>query len=91
MIMLKNGNFDTEAALCPANGKKRGPFRKPKKFPCFGKGCMNQPLVYHNPSKLQSTGKLKGKFCGSYDFDADFKSGRQKKCLLLFGGMGEES
>lgn len=74
--MLKNGNYDTESALCPANGKRTPPFTQPGRFPCFGKGCMNQPLVFHNMSTLQSN-FLTGSFYGSYDLDADLISGIQ--------------
>ncbi|XP_020097618.1 uncharacterized protein LOC109716523 [Ananas comosus] len=70
MIMLKNGNLDTTAALCPENGKKVGPFRpQPGRFPCFGSGCMNQPLVYHNYTALDGD-KLSGGLFGTYDLDA---------------------
>lgn len=72
MIMLKNGNLDTSAGLCPENGKKVGPFPPEKRFPCFGKGCMNQPLVFHNYTSLQGT-KLWGRFFGTYDLDGDSK------------------
>lgn len=69
MIMLKNGNLDTTAALCPENGEKVGPFRpQPGRFPCFGSGCMNQPLVYHNYTALDA-GKLSGGLFGTYDLD----------------------
>ncbi|KAL5987669.1 hypothetical protein ACLOJK_035419 [Asimina triloba] len=71
MIMLKNGNLDTLASLCPDNGRKIGPFPQTSRFPCFGKGCMNQPLVNHNYTSLQSDGKtLRGSFFGTYDLDA---------------------
>ncbi|KAI7984276.1 hypothetical protein LOK49_LG15G00028 [Camellia lanceoleosa] len=74
MIMLKNGNYDTKSALCPQNGKKVPPFA-PGKFPCFGDGCMNQPLLYHQPTSLSSsTGNsntndtmMRGGFNGTYD------------------------
>ena len=45
-------------------------------FPCFGSGCMNQPLVFHNWSKApDKTGpekshvSLTGGFYGTYDVD----------------------
>ncbi|KAK4347275.1 hypothetical protein RND71_033614 [Anisodus tanguticus] len=53
MIMLKSGNMDTYAAKCPKNGHKVGPFKPGGQFPCFGKGYMNQPLIYHNYTTLQ--------------------------------------
>ncbi|XP_038984924.1 uncharacterized protein LOC103696954 [Phoenix dactylifera] len=71
MIMLKNGNLDTTAALCPKNGRPVGPFpRDPSRFPCFGDGCMNQPLVFHNYTALDGN-TLRGRFFGSYELDAD--------------------
>ncbi|XP_042436340.1 uncharacterized protein LOC122022415 [Zingiber officinale] len=75
MVMLKNGNLDTSAGLCPDNGKKIGPFPPEKRFPCFGKGCMNQPLVFHNYTSLQGT-KLWGRFFGTYDLDGASKLGK---------------
>ncbi|XP_058103634.1 uncharacterized protein LOC131247243 [Magnolia sinica] len=76
MIMLKNGNLDTKAALCPENGKKVGPFSQ-RRFPCFGKGCMNQPLVYHDYTSLQGDNgtTLRGRFYGTYELDADLNKG----------------
>ncbi|MCD7471779.1 hypothetical protein HAX54_012447 [Datura stramonium] len=68
MIMLKSGNMDTYAAKCPKNGQKVGPFGPPSQFPCFGKGCMNQPLIYHNYTTLQGT-TLKGSFYGTWDLE----------------------
>lgn len=69
MIMLKSGNMDTYAAKCPKNGHKVGPFGPSSQFPCFGKGCMNQPLIYHNYTTLQGT-TLKGSFYGTWDLKA---------------------
>lgn len=76
MIMLKSGNMDTFAAKCPKNGFKIGPYGPDGQFPCFGKGCMNQPLIYHNYTTLQgqNRNKLKGRFYGSWDLDADLSS-----------------
>ncbi|KAL2935027.1 Endo-1 4-beta-xylanase A [Bienertia sinuspersici] len=79
MIMLKNGNFDTNAGLCPQNGKKVGPFSAPGKFPCFGKGCMNQPKFYHHPTTFYHDDNehdkvvMKGGFEGTYDLDSDIR------------------
>ncbi|XP_019169381.1 PREDICTED: uncharacterized protein LOC109165184 [Ipomoea nil] len=72
MIMLKNGNMDTYAGKCPENGQKVGPFGSGNQFPCFGKGCMNQPLIYHNYTSLQGPNRtsLKGSFYGSWDLDS---------------------
>ncbi|CAI0408283.1 unnamed protein product [Linum tenue] len=67
MIMLKNGNYDTNSGLCPENGKKGAPF-KPGRFPCFGTGCMNQPTLGHQPTQVDFDGWLRGSFNGSYDY-----------------------
>ncbi|KAK6917731.1 hypothetical protein RJ641_018482 [Dillenia turbinata] len=77
MIMLKSGNMDTYASLCPRNGHKAKPFGADPHFPCFGKGCMNQPLIYHNYTTLQGNklSTLKGRFFGSWDLDADLSKG----------------
>ncbi|VFQ88486.1 unnamed protein product [Cuscuta campestris] len=72
MIMLKNGNMDTTAAKCPNNGHKAKPFNDTH-FPCFGRGCMNQPLIYHNYTTLQghngNFSTLKGSFYGTWDLN----------------------
>ncbi|KAL4286737.1 hypothetical protein HN51_054496 [Arachis hypogaea] len=72
MIMLKNGNYDTMSGLCPQNGKKVPPFDSPGRFPCFGKGCMNQPILCHQQTQIKE-GTMSGGFSGSYDlgFDCD--------------------
>ncbi|KAK1556293.1 hypothetical protein Q3G72_002173 [Acer saccharum] len=77
MIMLKNGNMDTYAAKCPKNGYKVGPFGPDNGFPCFGEGCMNQPLIYHDYTTLQGANKttLRGRFFGSWDLNADLSKG----------------
>lgn len=78
MIMLKSGNMDTYAAKCPKNGHKVGPFDPRSLFPCFGEGCMNQPLIFHNYTTLhQEFNKttLRGSFFGSWDLDADLSKG----------------
>ncbi|KAG7962273.1 hypothetical protein I3843_09G058500 [Carya illinoinensis] len=50
-----------------------------KNFPCFGEGCMNQPLVYHNYSRLVSSrdqiASLMGGFYGTFDLDVDLCEG----------------
>ncbi|KAL0291998.1 UNVERIFIED_CONTAM: hypothetical protein Scaly_2611000 [Sesamum calycinum] len=69
MVMLKNGNYDTNSGLCPENGKKVPPF-KPGRFPCFGSGCMNQPILYHQPTALDGNGIMRGGFNGSYDLNS---------------------
>lgn len=78
MIMLKSGNMDTYEAKCPSNGHKVGPYGPDSRFPCFGKGCMNQPLIYHDYTKLEeglNGTKLRGRFYGSWDLDADLSRG----------------
>eukprot|EP01018_Ginkgo_biloba_P023634 Gb_22038 [translate_table: standard] len=84
MIMLKNGNFDTRSGLCPENGKKVSPIITNRTFPCFGEGCMNQPLVYHNLTKPRAnadihcnslTTSITGSFYGTYDLGADLGTG----------------
>lgn len=74
MVMLKNGNYDTTSGLCPRNGKKAPPF-SPGRFPCFGKGCMNQPMLYHQQTKLSEGGIMRGSFRGTYDLGSDIGSG----------------
>ncbi|KAA8546210.1 hypothetical protein F0562_003051 [Nyssa sinensis] len=78
MIMLKNGNFDKSTTLCPENGKKVSKIVTDRKFPCFGEGCMNQPLVYHNSSRVVFLGdqmvSLIGGFYGTYDLDANLST-----------------
>ncbi|XP_031381809.1 uncharacterized protein LOC116196295 isoform X1 [Punica granatum] len=66
-IMLKNGNFDTSSGLCPENGKKVQPFVS-QNFPCFGIGCMNQPILHHQETHLLGNGTMmRGGFNGTYD------------------------
>ncbi|KAL3641464.1 hypothetical protein CASFOL_016432 [Castilleja foliolosa] len=70
MIMLKNGNFDKNTTLCPENGKKVDKIVTNRTFPCFGEGCMNQPLVYRNESRMDDKNtSLIGGFYGTYDLD----------------------
>lgn len=75
MIMLKNGNMDTLEGKCPKNGFKVGPFVGDGAFPCFGKGCMNQPLIYHDYTKLGGPKRtmMKGRFYGSWDLEGDLR------------------
>ncbi|KAJ0086455.1 hypothetical protein Patl1_07593 [Pistacia atlantica] len=79
MFMLKNGNFDKNTTLCPENGKKVKKIVTDRNFPCFGKGCMNQPLIYHNYTKCVYSGdqvvSLTGGFNSTYDLDGDFSKG----------------
>lgn len=74
MVMLKNGNYDTSSGLCPENGKKVPPF-KPGRFPCFGTGCMNQPVLNHQETRLLGDGTMRGSFNGTYDLDSDVGKG----------------
>ncbi|KAK7244076.1 hypothetical protein RIF29_38894 [Crotalaria pallida] len=74
MIMLKSGNMDTLAAVCPKNGFKAEPFNQTTQFPCFGKGCMNMPSMYHNYTNVYDDEErkiMKGGFYGSWDLNAD--------------------
>ena len=68
MVMLKNGNYDTRSGLCPQDGKKVPPF-SPGRFPCFGQGCMNQPILCHQWTQLKD-GTMQGGFSGTYDLDS---------------------
>lgn len=90
MIMLKNGNFDKNTTLCPENGKKVDKIVTGRSFPCFGEGCMNQPIVYHNQSivVLSSEGNVSliGGFYGTYDLDANLSSGVGKNSFSLLRG-----
>ncbi|KAJ9153434.1 hypothetical protein P3X46_026873 [Hevea brasiliensis] len=75
MIMLKSGNMDTTAAKCPENGHKSKPFPPEPRFPCFGKGCMNMPYIFHNYTSLLLNRKtLKGSFYGTWDLDSDVRN-----------------
>ncbi|KAJ0829583.1 hypothetical protein HanPSC8_Chr15g0645521 [Helianthus annuus] len=88
MIMLKNGNYDTTSGLCPENGKKSQPF-PPGRFPCFGDGCMNQPVLDHQPTVIDYNSSsvsgpvMKGGFNGTYELsggiDSYFEVTWQKK------------
>lgn len=74
MIMLKSGNMDTLAAICPNNGFKSKPFPQTHQFPCFGKGCMNMPSMYHNYTKVYNYNEnkiMRGSFYGSWDLNLD--------------------
>uniref|UniRef100_A0A1J3H0X8 DUF7705 domain-containing protein n=1 Tax=Noccaea caerulescens TaxID=107243 RepID=A0A1J3H0X8_NOCCA len=75
MIMLKNGNTDTLAAICPENGKKAKPFPQTGRFPCFGKGCMNMPSMHHEYTRFddQEEHMMSGSFYGTWDLDSDDK------------------
>ncbi|GFP96958.1 hypothetical protein PHJA_001839900 [Phtheirospermum japonicum] len=92
MIMLKNGNMDTYAAKCPKNGHKVGPYGPSTQFPCFGKGCMNQPLIYHNYTVLQGPNRnmLKGRFYGSWELDANLSNGGQESNLSYYSVTWEK-
>ncbi|KAG5514072.1 hypothetical protein RHGRI_035470 [Rhododendron griersonianum] len=89
MIMLKNGNYDTKSGLCPENGKKVPPFT-PGRFPCFGDGCMNQPLLYHEPTSLSTSGTMRGGFNGTYDLGSDITSGNTGAGISYFEVIWEK-
>ncbi|XP_049378673.1 uncharacterized protein LOC125843579 isoform X2 [Solanum stenotomum] len=84
MIMLKNGNFDKTTTLCPENGRKVSKIVTGRTFPCFGEGCMNQPLVYHNYSRIvdREHSSLIGGFYGTYDLDANLTAGVDGKSFF---------
>ncbi|KAL0360010.1 UNVERIFIED_CONTAM: hypothetical protein Sradi_3685500 [Sesamum radiatum] len=86
MIMLKNGNFDKNTTFCPENGKKVPKIVTDRSFPCFGEGCMNQPLVYHNYSKMvvfsDNNVSLVGGYYGTYDLDANLSAGVADKSFF---------
>ncbi|XP_010665508.3 uncharacterized protein LOC104882806 [Beta vulgaris subsp. vulgaris] len=71
MIMLKNGNMDTYAALCPKDGVKVGPYGPDHRFDCFGKGCMRHPTMHHKYTTLVGNDTLMGRFFGTWDVDSD--------------------
>lgn len=68
MVMLKNGNFDTTSGRCPENGRPAAPFPPSARFPCFGAGCMNQPLLELRRTSLSGQ-VMRGGFRGTYDLD----------------------
>ncbi|KAA8549019.1 hypothetical protein F0562_000703 [Nyssa sinensis] len=74
MVMLKNGNYDTKSGLCPENGKMVPPFN-PGRFPCYGDGCMNQPLLYHQQTSISGNGTMRGGFNGTYELGSDISDG----------------
>ncbi|KAH0744187.1 hypothetical protein KY290_032180 [Solanum tuberosum] len=90
MIMLKSGNMDTTAAICPRNGIPSQPFAQIPRFPCFGKGCMNMPRIYHDYSTLHShrkhpkVTKLKGGFHGTWELDADMSTAKTRNDTSFF-------
>ncbi|KAK6132577.1 hypothetical protein DH2020_033679 [Rehmannia glutinosa] len=94
MIMLKSGNMDTLAAVCPQNGKKTIPFPPDQSgFPCFGPGCMNMPLMYHNyTSRQEYDGRniLKGGFFGTWDLNSDVKKALIENDTSYYGVIWEK-
>lgn len=82
MVMLKNGNYDTRSGLCPQDGKKVPPF-SPGRFPCFGQGCMNQPILCHQQTQLKD-GIMRGGFNGTYDLDSDCTGGHDGLNLISY-------
>lgn len=76
----ENGNFDKNK-----NGRKVHRIVTDRSFPCFGEGCMNQPLVYHNNSRvvhMENYSSLVGGFYGSYGLYADLTSGIVQKSFF---------
>ncbi|KAG0563531.1 hypothetical protein KC19_8G038700 [Ceratodon purpureus] len=81
MLMLKNGNYDESSNLCRNFAEVSEPrkFLNPRTgsqlsaFPCFGPGCMNQPVVFQNLSRVRaedgSHPSLSGSVYGTYDVD----------------------
>ncbi|GLU17764.1 hypothetical protein SLE2022_341200 [Rubroshorea leprosula] len=94
MIMLKNGNTDTLAAMCPENGKKAKPFPQDNRFPCFGKGCMNMPLIYHEYTRVHRNEHdqdiLRGSFYGTWDLNANVRNGVIGKDVSYFNVAWEK-
>ncbi|KAA8517267.1 hypothetical protein F0562_017560 [Nyssa sinensis] len=74
MVMLKIGNYDRKSGLCPENGKMVPPF-KPRRFPCYGEGCMNQSLLYHQQTSISGNGTMRGGFNGTYELGSDISDG----------------
>ncbi len=98
--MLKNGNFDTKSSLYKSYTLKplKKSFLLPQmvvskkkqesNFLCFGPGCMNRPLVYHNWSTTtlgnnnngvvvtssSAQVSLAGRFYGTYDVEESSSS-----------------
>jgi len=75
MLMLKNGNYDESSGLCRDFSKPMSKFflnprtgSQLSAFPCFGPGCMNQPVVFQNLSKIHGHA-LSGSVYGTYDVD----------------------
>ncbi|KAL1563791.1 hypothetical protein AAHA92_06217 [Salvia divinorum] len=95
MVMLKSGNMDTEAAICPKDGTKSEPFAPEPRFPCFGEGCMNMPSIHHRYTRL--TGKknrtrlMKGGFFGTWDLDADMTTAAAKENVSYYSVTWEKS
>ncbi|GER25421.1 biotin carboxyl carrier protein of acetyl-CoAcarboxylase [Striga asiatica] len=80
MLLLKNENFNKRTTLCPENGKKVDKIVTNRTFPCFGEGCANQPLVYHNQSRVVSDGNKSSSLVrGFYGLHADLSVGAGNK------------
>lgn len=96
MIMLKSGNMDTRAAICPRDGHKSEPFAPEPRFPCFGEGCMNMPFIHHDYTRLRRhrgnrTMTMKGGFFGTWDLDADIKTAAAKENVSYYSVTWEKS
>lgn len=77
MLMLKNGNYDLSSGLCRDFSSSKSMskfFLNPRTgsqlsaFPCFGPGCMNQPVVFQKLSEVQGRA-LSGSVYGTYDVE----------------------
>ncbi|XP_068664603.1 uncharacterized protein [Aristolochia californica] len=91
MIMLKSGNMDVFAGLCPENGKKIGPFGPSTRFPCFGPGCMNHPIIFHNYTSMQGDNvTLQGSFYGTYDLDANRRVNLESQNISYYSVVWEK-
>lgn len=95
MVMLKSGNMDTEAAICPKDGTKSSPFAPEPRFPCFGEGCMNMPSIHHRYTRLvgkrNRTMHMRGGFFGTWDLDADMATAGVKENVSYYSITWEKS
>ncbi|KAF8024388.1 hypothetical protein BT93_F1543 [Corymbia citriodora subsp. variegata] len=73
MVMLKSGNLDTMSQRCKENGREAPIFPPESRFPCFGDGCMNMPLIYHDYTSIRDHNRLRGRYYGTWDLDTDAK------------------
>nr|TKW21129.1 hypothetical protein SEVIR_4G182200v2 [Setaria viridis] len=69
MIMLKNGNLDTMAAICPENGRPACPFP--------------HPLVFHDRTLLDDAGRLL-RGGGGWVFHHKLRTSKKYAWLMLY-------